>query len=142
MSDPFQRSVGETAFVEAAFKVPSLTVSTGTLMISAAVILTSAIAMGCTGQFPTNVSLPFWFFLVMIILFTRLIAVWGIVGKVRFAGKWHQPELIGDLPTVLQSFKDAPALIAIALTSLLVSSAFIRLVTCVATLVGPTLFMN
>ena len=111
-------------------------------MISAAVILTSAIAMGCTGQFPTNVSLLSWFFLVMIILFTRLIAVWGIVGKVRFAAKWHQPELIGDLPTVLQSFKDAPALIAIALNSLLVSSAFIGLVTCVATLVGPTLFMN
>lgn len=142
LSGRFPQSAGEANYVEAAFRMPSLTVITGALMILAAVVSGSAIAVGCAGYVATLVPFPMWLIISTIVIATGLIAAWGIVESISFAavltlievfglvvvviaGVWQQPEIIRALPSVLPSFGDTPALIAIAMTSLLAFFAFI-----------------
>lgn len=142
LSGRLPQSAGEAAYVEAAFRVPSLTVITGALMIIASVVSAAAIAVGCAGYVATIVPLPLWSIIVVIILSTGFIAIWGIVESVRLAsiltlvevlglvvvvlaGLWHQPEIIRELPTVFPSPTDTPAMIAVATTTLLAFFAFI-----------------
>ncbi|MGB3243757.1 MAG: amino acid permease [Sulfitobacter sp.] len=142
LSGRFAQSAGEAAYVEAAFGIPSLTVITGGLLIIAAVVSAAAIAVGCAGYIVTLLPLPLWSIISATVLFTGLIAAWGIVESVRFAailtlievfgliivviaGLWQQPEIIRAFPSVIPSPTDIPALTAIALTSLLAFFAFI-----------------
>ena len=142
LSGRFPQSAGEAAYVEAAFNMPSLTVVTGALMILAAVVSASAIAVGCAGYVATLVPLPLWLIILAIIAFTSIIAAWGIVESVKFAavltcievlglvavvvaGVWHQPDILHRLPDVLPPLTDTSALFAVAATSLLAFFAFI-----------------
>ena len=142
LSGRFPQSAGEAAYVEAAFKAPFLTVVTGGLLLLAAVVSASAIAVGSAGYVATLVPLPLWSIIVLIVLFTGFIAAWGIVESVRFAavltlievlglvavviaGLWQQPEIVAKLPTVLPHFTDTSALVAISMTSLIAFFAFI-----------------
>jgi APA family basic amino acid/polyamine antiporter len=142
LSGRFPQSAGEAAYVEAAFKMPSLTIVTGALLIIAAVVSASAIAVGCAGYVATLVPLPLWSIIMLTVAFSSVVAAWGIMESVRFAailtlievsgliaviiaGVWHQPQIVYDLPTVLPPLTDGPALGVIALTSLLAFFAFV-----------------
>lgn len=142
LSGRLPQSAGEAAYVEAAFKIPPLTLVTGGLLLLAAVVSASAIAVGSAGYVATLVPLPLWGIIVLIVLFTGFVAAWGIVESVRFAavltmievlglvavviaGLWHQPEIVAKLPTVLPSPTDTSALVAVSMTSLLAFFAFI-----------------
>lgn len=142
LSGRFPQSAGEAAYVEAAFRVPMLTLVTGSLMLVAAIVSASAIAVGSAGYVATLVPLPVWSIIIALVLLTGLIAVWGIVESVRFAavltlievlglvavvgaGIWHQPEIIQGLPNVIPSPTDTPALMAVSMASLLAFFAFI-----------------
>ncbi|MEH6523935.1 APC family permease [Sulfitobacter sp.] len=142
LSGRFPQSAGEAAYVEAAFSVPSLTVITGALMLLAATVSAAAIAVGCAGYVATLVSIPLWSIIAVIVLFSGLVAAWGILESVRFAavftlievlglvivvvaGLWQKPEIIRELPSVFPALSDTPALAAIAMTSLLAFFAFI-----------------
>jgi amino acid transporter len=142
LSGRFPQSAGEAAYVEAAFSVPSLTVITGTLMLLAATVSAAAIAVGCAGYVATLFPIPLWAIIVVIVLFSGLVAAWGIVESIRFAavftlievlglvivviaGLWQQPEIIRELTSVFPALSDTPALVAIAMTSLLAFFAFI-----------------
>ncbi len=142
LSGRLPQSAGEAAYVEAAFKVPTLTLVTGGLMLVAAIVSASAIAVGSAGYVATLVPLPLWSIIVAVILFTGLVAAWGIVKSVRFAavltlievlglvavvgaGICHQPEIIQDLHSVIPSPTDTPALIGVSMASLLAFFAFI-----------------
>jgi APA family basic amino acid/polyamine antiporter len=142
LSGRFPQSAGEAAYVEAAFTMPSLTVVTGALMLLAATVSASAIAVGCAGYVATLIPLPLWSIILLTVCFSGLVAAWGIVESVRFAavltfievsglivvviaGIWHQPEILRALPSVFPSPTDTPALAAIAMTSLLAFFAFI-----------------
>ena len=142
LSGRFPQSAGEAAYVEAAFTMPSLTVVTGALMLLAATVSASAIAVGCAGYVATLIPLPLWSIILLTVCFSGLVAAWGIVESVRFAavltfievsglivvviaGIWYQPEILRALPSVFPSPTDTPALAAIAMTSLLAFFAFI-----------------
>lgn len=142
LSGRFPQSAGEAAYVEAAFGLPTLTLVTGGLLLVAATVSAAAIAVGSAGYVATLVPLPLSSIIVAVVLFTGLVAAWGIVESVRFAavltlievlgliavvgaGLWHQPEIIQDLPAVMPSPTDTPALIAVAMASLLAFFAFI-----------------
>lgn len=142
LSGRYPQSAGEAAYVEAGFNLPSLTLVTGALMILAAIVSASAIAVGCAGYVATLVPLPLWSTITAIIVFAGLIAVWGILESVSVAavltvvevlglvvvivaGMWHHPDIIRDLPTVFPAFTDTPAFVAIGMTSLLAFFAFI-----------------
>tara|TARA_R110002049_G_scaffold188402_2_gene356859 strand:- start:66503 stop:67762 length:1260 start_codon:yes stop_codon:yes gene_type:complete len=142
LSGRFPQSAGEAAYVEAAFTRPSLTVITGALMLLAATVSASAIAIGCAGYVATLLPVPLWLIILMTVGFSGLVAAWGIVESVKFAaaltivevsgliivviaGIWHQPDIIRALPTVLPAPTDIPAVTAVALTSLLAFFAFI-----------------
>ena len=142
LSGRFPQSAGEAAYVEAAFKMPSLTVITGALMLLAATVSASAIAVGCAGYVITLFPFPLWSIILMTVFFSGVIAAWGIVESIRFAavltlievmglivvviaGLWQQPEVIQALPSVFPALTDTPALAAIAMTSLLAFFAFI-----------------
>ena len=142
LSGRYPQSAGEAAYVEAAFKTPSLTVITGGLLLLAATVSASAIAVGCAGYIATLIDIPLWIIIVCTVFISGLVAAWGIVESVKFAavftlievaglvvvviaGMWHQPELIVALPSVFPAPDDLPALTAIATTSLLAFFAFI-----------------
>ncbi len=142
LSGRYPQSAGEAAYVEAAFRKPSLTIFTGALLLLAGTVSASAIAVGCAGYIATLIDLPFELIIVSTILFAGLIAAWGILESVRFAafltlvevtglivviiaGLWHKPDIIYALPSVFPSPTDTPALGAIAMTSLLAFFAFI-----------------
>ena len=142
LSGRYPQSAGEAAYVEAAFRRPSLTVITGGLMLLAATVSASAIAVGCAGYVATLLSVPLWAIIFVTVLLSGFIAAWGIVESVRFAavltlveviglitviaaGLWHQPQIVQELPMVFPALTDTPALGAIAMTSLLAFFAFI-----------------
>lgn len=142
LSGRFPQSAGEAAYVEAAFRWPSLTVVTGLLMLLGATVSASAIAVGCAGYIAVLVPLPFWAIIVGTVAFSGFVAAWGILESVRFAavltmveimglliiviaGLWYQPAVIYALPSVFPAPTDVPALSAIAMTSLLAFFAFI-----------------
>lgn len=142
LSGRFPQSAGEAAYVEAAFTMPSLTVVTGALMLLAATVSASAIAVGCAGYMATLLPVPLWSIILFTVFFSGLIAAWGIVESVRFAavltlievlglilvvvaGLWQKPDIIFALPSVFPALTDTPALAAIAITSLLAFFAFI-----------------
>lgn len=142
LSGRFPQSAGEAAYVEAAFMMPSLTLATGALLLVAAIVSASAIAVGSAGYIATLVPLPLWSIVVSVVFLTGMIAVWGIMESVRFAavltlievlglmavvvaGIWQQPQIISDLPSVLPSPVDIPALSAVTMASLLAFFAFI-----------------
>ena len=142
LSGRFPQSAGEAAYVEAAFGLPTLTLVTGGLLLVAATVSASAIAVGSAGYVATLVPLPLSSIIVAVVLVTGLVAAWGIVESVRFAavltlievlgliavvaaGVWQRPEIIQDLPAVMPSPTDTPALIAVAMASLLAFFAFI-----------------
>lgn len=142
LSGRLPQTAGEAAYVEAAFGVPKLTLVTGGLMLVAAIVSASAIAVGSAGYVATLVPLPLWSIIGAVVLFTGLVAAWGIVESVRFAavltlievlgliavvgaGIWHQPQIIQGLPSVIPSPTDTPALIAVSMASLLAFFAFI-----------------
>lgn len=142
LSGRFPQSAGEAAYVEAAFKWPSLTVVTGVLLIAASVVSAAAITIGCAGYVATLVSVPEWLIITVIALLTGLIAAWGIVESIRFAafltlievlglvavivaGLWTKPDIVLDLHKVFPSPNNSEAMTAMALTSLLAFFAFI-----------------
>ncbi|EEB82612.1 APC family permease [Roseobacter sp. GAI101] len=142
LSGRFPQSAGEAAYVEAAFRLPSLTVLTGALLLVAGTISASAIAVGCAGYVALLVPLPLWLIITLTVLFSGLVAAWGVVESVKFAavltivevlglvvvviaGIWHQPEIILALPSVLPDPSDTPALASIGMASLLAFFAFI-----------------
>ncbi len=142
LSGRFPQSAGEAAYVEGAFRVPSLTVITGSLLLVGGTVSASAIAVGCAGYVATLLSLPMWMIILLAVLASGLLAAWGILESVRFAavltlveilglivvviaGIWHQPNVILELPSVFPSPSDTPALAAVALTSLIAFFAFI-----------------
>jgi APA family basic amino acid/polyamine antiporter len=111
-------------------------------MLLAATVSAAAIAVGCAGYVSTLFPIPLWAIIVVIVLCSGLVAAWGIVESIRFAavftlievlglvivviaGFWQQPEIIRELPSVFPAFSDTPALVAIAMTSLLAFFAFI-----------------
>ena len=142
LSGRFPQSAGEAAYVEAAFRIPSLTVLTGALLLAAGTISAAAIAVGCAGYVALLVPLPLWMIIALTVLFSGFIAAWGIVESVRFsavltvvevlglvvvviAGIWYQPDIIIALPTVFPQPSDTPALTSIGVASLLAFFAFI-----------------
>lgn len=142
LSGRFPQSAGEAAYVEAAFRIPSLTVLTGALLLAAGTISAAAIAVGCAGYVALLVPLPLWMIIALTVLFSGFIAAWGIVESVRFsavltvvevlglvvvviAGIWYQPDIIIALPTVFPQPSDMPALTSIGVASLLAFFAFI-----------------
>jgi APA family basic amino acid/polyamine antiporter len=142
LSGRFPQSAGEAAYVEGAFRVPSLTVITGGLLLVGGTVSASAIAVGCAGYIATLLSQPMWMIILLAVLASGLIAAWGILESVRFAavltlveilgllvvviaGIWHHPNVVLELPSVFPSPSDAPALAAVALTSLIAFFAFI-----------------
>ena len=142
LSGRFPQSAGEVAYVEAAFRIPSLTVLTGALLLAAGTISAAAIAVGCAGYVALLVPLPLWMIIALTVLFSGFIAAWGIVESVRFsavltvievlglvvvviAGIWYQPDIIIALPTVFPQPSDTPALTSIGVASLLAFFAFI-----------------
>ncbi len=142
LSGRYPHSAGEAAYVEAAFRLPSLTIITGGLMLLAATVSASAITVGCAGYVATLLPVPLWAIIVGTVSLSGIIAAWGIVESVRFAailtlieiaglfvvvaaGVWHQPQVIYDVPSVFPDITDTTALIAIAMTSLLAFFAFI-----------------
>jgi amino acid transporter len=142
LSGRFPQSAGEAAYVEGAFRVPSLTVITGGLLLVGGTVSASAIAVGCAGYVATLLPQPMWMIILLAVLASGLIAAWGILESVRFAavltlveilgllvvviaGIWHHPNVILELPSVFPSPSDAPALAAVALTSLIAFFAFI-----------------
>jgi APA family basic amino acid/polyamine antiporter len=142
LSGRYPQSAGEAAYVEAAFRLPSLTVITGGLMLLAATVSASAIAVGCAGYVATLMPVPLWAITFVIVLLSGFVAAWGIVESVKFAavltlievmglvvvvgaGLWHQPQIVQELPLVFPALTDTPALTAIAMTSLLAFFAFI-----------------
>ena len=142
LSGRFPQSAGEAAYVEAAFRIPSLTVLTGALLLAAGTISAAAIAVGCAGYVALLVPLPLWMIIALTVLFSGFIAAWGIVESVRFsavltvvevlglvvvviAGIWYQPDIIIALPTVFPQSSDTPALTSIGVASLLAFFAFI-----------------
>ena len=142
LSGRHPQSAGEAAYVEAAFRLPSLTVITGGLMLLAATVSASAIAIGCAGYVATLVPVPLWTIISVTVLLSGFIAAWGIVESVRFAavltlievmglvvvigaGLWQQPQIVQELPKVFPALTDTPTLTAIAMTSLLAFFAFI-----------------
>jgi len=142
LSGRLPQTAGEATYVEAAFGVPKLTLVTGGLMLVAAIVSASAIAVGSAGYVATLVPLPLWSIIGAVVLFTGLVVAWGIVESVRFAavltlievlgliavvgaGIWHQPQIIQGLPSVIPSPTDTPALIAVSMASLLAFFAFI-----------------
>ena len=142
LSGRFPQSAGEAAYVEAAFRIPSLTVLTGALLLAAGTISAAAIAVGCAGYVALLVPLPLWMIIALTVLFSGFIAAWGIVESVRFsavltvvevlglvvvviAGIWYQPDIIIALPTVFPQPSDMPALTSISVASLLAFFAVI-----------------
>lgn len=142
LSGRFPQSAGEAAYVEAAFRIPSLTIVTGALMLLAAAVSAAAIAVGCAGYIATLTPLPLWSIIAATVLLSGVIAAWGIVESVRFAailtlveilglvaviiaGVWYQPDIIYKLPSVFPAPSDTAALGAVALTSLVAFFAFI-----------------
>ena len=142
LSGRFPQSAGEAAYVEAAFRIPSLTVLTGALLLAAGTISAAAIAVGCAGYVALLVPLPLWMIIALTVLFSGFIAAWGIVESVRFSavltvvevlglvvvvitGIWYQTDIIIALPTVFPQSSDTPALTSIGVASLLAFFAFI-----------------
>ena len=142
LSGRFPQSAGEAAYVEAAFKTPSLTVLTGALLLLAGTVSAAAITVGCAGYIATLLPLPLWMIIVLSVAISGVVAAWGILESVRFAavltlvevlglvivvtaGIWHQPTIIFALPSVFPDPSDTAALGAIALTSLVAFFAFI-----------------
>ncbi|NOR32928.1 MAG: amino acid permease [Sulfitobacter sp.] len=142
LSGRFPQSAGEAAYVEAAFKTPSLTVLTGALLLLAGTVSAAAITVGCAGYIATILPLPLWMIIVLSVAISGVVAAWGILESVRFAavltlvevlglvivvtaGIWHQPTIIFALPSVFPDLSDTAALGAIALTSLVAFFAFI-----------------
>ncbi len=142
LSGRFPKSAGEAVYVEAAFRKPSLTVVTGVLMLLGAVVSSAAIAIGCAGYVATLVPLPLWSVIVVVVVFSGVVAAWGIVESVRFAGMltlievlglllvvlaalWHQPQIVKELPALIPAPTDIPALTGIGMASLLAFFAFI-----------------
>lgn len=142
LSGRYPQSAGEAAYVEAAFKLPSLTVITGGLMLLAATVSASAIAVGCAGYVATLLPVPLQTIIFVTVVLSGFIAAWGIVESVRFAavltlievmglvivvgaGLWQEPQIVQELPSVFPSITDTPALGAIAMTSLIAFFAFI-----------------
>jgi APA family basic amino acid/polyamine antiporter len=85
---------------------------------------------------------PFYSAIDTIILFSSLVAAWGIAESVKFAavltaievlglvavicaGLWHQPDIIYNLPDVVPPMTDVSALTRVGMTSLLAFFAFI-----------------
>lgn len=142
LSGRFPLSAGEAAYVEAAFKRPSLTIMTGALLLLAGTVSAAAIAIGCAGYIATLLPLPLWMIIALSVAISGMLAAWGILESVRFAavltlveilglvivvaaGIWHQPTIIFALPSVFPEPSDTAALGAIALTSLIAFFAFI-----------------
>jgi len=69
LSGRFPQSAGEAAYVEAAFRIPSLTVLTGALLLAAGTISAAAIAVGCAGYVALLVPLPLWMIIALTVLF-------------------------------------------------------------------------
>lgn len=142
LSGRYPQSAGEAAYVEAAFRRPSVTVVTGSLMLLAATVSASAIAVGCAGYVATLLPFPLWAIIALTVISSGGVAAWGIVESVKFAavltcievmgllvvigaGLWHEPQIVRQLPSVFPAISDTPALGAIAITSLLAFFAFI-----------------
>ena len=95
LSGRFPLSAGEAAYVEAAFKRPSLTVAISGMLAAWGILESVRFAAVLT-----------------------LVEILGLVIVVA-AGIWHQPTIIFALPSVFPEPSDTAALGAIALTSLI-----------------------
>jgi amino acid transporter len=79
-------AAGEARFVEAAFGRRWLTATIGIAVASIGVVSAAAIALGSTGYISQLADVPESAILVVVILTMGLIAGWGIVESVTFAG--------------------------------------------------------
>lgn len=142
LSGRFPQSAGEAVYVEAGFRVPALTVITGGLLLSAAIISSAAITVGSAGYIGTLIVLPDWAIILGVVCFTCALACWGIVESVAVAavltlievtglvavvvaGIWGHPDILARLPEVIVPPTDTTALIAVSTGSLLAFFAFI-----------------
>lgn len=142
LSGRFPKSAGEAVYVEAGFHWPILTVITGSLLLLATIISSSAIALGSAGYIAFLVPLPLWTIILFVVLLTFTLAAWGIVESVAFAavltlmeilglvvvviaGVWLRPDILFNLSDVLPPPTDGMALTGVFLASLTAFFAFI-----------------
>lgn len=114
LSARFPRSAGEAVYVEAGFKLRSLALITGLLVVCAGLVSSATIAHGFVGYLQELIAIPRSLALIGVVLLLGLIAAWGIRESVTLAAVitlievgtlayvvWAGRDSLGDLPARL-----------------------------------------
>ncbi|QJD71816.1 APC family permease [Marinobacterium sp. LSUCC0821] len=142
LSGRYPHSAAEAIYVEKSFGWSWLTILTGGSISVAAIVAAAAISVGSAGYIQHLIDLPEPLIVSALILLMGLLAVYGILESVVFAGiltaielsgllaiigigLWVHPEVLEQLPDVIPSFNDNSAMIAIFSTVLIAFFAFI-----------------
>ena len=142
LSGRYPQSAAEAIYVEKSFGWSWLTILTGGSIAVAAIVAAAAISVGSAGYIQHLIDLPEPLIVSALILLMGLLAVYGILESVVFAGiltaielsgllaiigigLWVHPEVLEQLPDVIPSFNDNSAMIAIFSTVLIAFFAFI-----------------
>lgn len=98
-------AAGEAAYVKAAFGSQLLSRLTGGLMIATAIIASAAVATGATGYISQFITVPKSLIVAAIIVGVGLVAAWGVLESVLFAGLLTILEIAGLLAIVVAAFQ-------------------------------------
>ncbi|MGI9407995.1 MAG: APC family permease [Hyphomicrobiaceae bacterium] len=101
-------SAGEAAYVRNGFRSETLSLIVGLLVVTVGTVSASAIAIGSAGYIKVFVSLPSPLVITLIVLAMGLVAAWGIMESVTFAGVMTGIEIVGLLIIVGAGVLDEP----------------------------------
>ena len=110
LSSRYPVSAGEAAYVRHAFNSDTMALLTGLLVITSAIISSAAICIGSAGYIEQFFNVPQDLLITAILLVLGLIAAWGIMESVAFAGVITVVEVAGLLLIVGAGFVSDPAM--------------------------------
>jgi len=135
-------SAGEAAYVRAGFGSSALSTLVGFMVIGSGVVSAAAISVGSVGYIREFIDVGSTVLIVIVIAIVGIIAAWGVVESVLFAGLFtlveagalivvvglgfaDHPDLLGAVPDTVPEVSDGNAWLAVSGAGLLAFFAFI-----------------
>lgn len=108
MSSRFPVSAGEAAYIEAGFRLPSLSLVVGLMVILSGIVSSAAITIGSTGYIRELVAVDRSVLIIFVVCAVAGIAAWGILESVAFASLFTLLEAGALIAVVVAGFMDWP----------------------------------
>ncbi len=107
----FPVSAGEAAYVQEGFRSKHLSLVVGLLVITSAIVSSSAISIGAMGYILEFVNWPEKLIIAAVVLAMGAVAAWGIMESVTFAGLFTLVEVAGLMVIVAAGLINDPDLV-------------------------------